>query len=81
MGFLKFGIPIVFIIVGVECIVLDKAVYPVSEIIKGMVLLCILSGAVYSFAYDRLFVANEATSFVKWAWVGGITGDNLAGII
>ena len=80
-GILKIAIPVVFIIVGIECIVLDKAIYPASEIIKGLVLVCILSGTVYSFAYDKLFTAHEATSFVKWAWVGGITGENIAGII
>ena len=79
LGILKIGIPIVFIIVGIECIVLDKAIYPVSEVIKGIVLLCLLSGAVYSFAYDRVFTASDATGFVKWAWIGGITGENIAG--
>jgi len=81
LGILKIGIPVVFIIVGIECIILDKAIYPVSEVIKGLVLLCLLSGAVYSIAYDRVFTASDATGFVKWAWVGGVTGENVAGII
>ena len=80
-GTLKISIPIVFVIVGIECIILDKAIYPVSEIIKGLVLVCILSGTVYSFAYDNVFTVDEATSYVKWAWVGGVTGENIAGIV
>ncbi len=80
-GILKIAIPIVFIIVGIECIVLDKAIYPTSEIIKGVVFVCILSGLIYSFAYDDIFTTHDATGYIKWAWVGGITGDNLGGII
>ncbi len=81
LGVLKIALPIVFIIVGIECIILDKAIYPVSEIIKGIIFICLLSGTVYSFAYDNLFTTSEATEYVKWAWVGGITGSNVAGLI
>ena len=80
-GILKIAIPIVFIIVGTECIVLDKAIYPMSEIIKGAVFVCVLSGLIYSFAYDDIFKAHAATKYIKWAWVGGVTGDNIGGII
>ena len=41
-----------------------------AEIIKGLVLLCLLSGAVYSLAYDKVFTASEAADFVceKYSW-------------
>ena len=45
------------------------------------VVLCLISGAVYSFAYDKIFTASDATGFIKWAWVGGITGENISGIV
>ena len=80
-GILKIAIPIVFAIVGIKCIVLDKEIYPLSEIIKGLVLVCIIAGTVYSFAYDKLFTPSSASEYVKWAWVGGITGKNIAGLI
>ena len=80
-GVLKISIPIVFAIIGIKCIILDKEIYPLSELVKGIVLVCIISGMVYSFAYDKLFTASSATSYVKWAWIGGINGENIAGLI
>lgn len=81
LGVLKIGLPIVFAIVGIECIVKDKAIFPMSEVIKGIVLLCVLSGTVYSFASDKLLETSTVTSYIKWAWVEGIRGGNIAGLI
>lgn len=80
LGVLKVGLPIVFVIVGIECIIKEEAVYPMTEIIKGIVLVCILSGAVYSFACDKILETSSVTSYIKWAWVEGIRGGNVAGL-
>ena len=80
-GVLKVGLPIVFIIVGIECIIKEKAIYPMTEIVKGIVLVCVLSGTVYSFACDKLLETSTVTSYIKWAWVEGIRGGNVAGLI
>lgn len=80
-GTIAVMLPIVFIIVGIECIVLDKAIVPMSEIVKGIIFMVAVSATVYVFMYDKFNAFKDVSGYLKWAWIGGITGENISGIV
>ncbi len=81
-GIIKYGIPAILIIVGMKCIVIeDKNFYPIGEFFKGIITVFMLSGVVYSYAHDRTLFTESTASYFKWIWVGGITGENIGGMM
>ena len=80
-GTVKVVLPIVFIIVGIECIILDKAIIPMSEIVKGVVFTVAICSMIYVFEYNKFDVTSDVEGYLRWAWIGGITGTNISGIV
>lgn len=80
-GIAKYTLPIVFIYLGIECIVVDKGFSVVGELIKGIITMTLISSVIYIFSYNRFDMFEDIEAYLKWAYIGGINGANSSGLI
>lgn len=80
-GAARYSLPLVLIYIGIFAIVSEKSIKLTSEIIKGIVLMICVSSLIYIFGNYRLNMFADFPIYIKWAYVGGITGRNIAGVI
>lgn len=83
-GTLRMTVPVVFLYVGVKLIVVNERLKATSELLKGLVVMVLLSATVYVFCYtaDEYYTLKKGVvSFLNWGYDAGVNGTNVGGIV
>ena len=80
-GNMALGFPIVFIFVGIHCIMADDKVFPSREFVKGIILVTLLAAMLCAFCSSNLQLFDQTVKFIVDAYNMGALGNNMGGII
>ncbi len=80
-GIAKYMLPAVFVYLGLECILMDRGFSIVGETIKGLITMTLIASTIYIFMYDKFDIFKNVEEGLRWAYVDGIAGENVAGLV
>lgn len=80
-GEISIMLAFVCIFVGIHEILSEKKIKTSKEILKGIILMCMVASVVYSFALFNLTLFDNPVKFAVDTYNSGVDGENISGFI